>query len=176
MRTQFRGDEGANAVEFALVLPILVVLIFGAMYGGIALNHDLSLSTAAREGARYAATLEGVNDAAAGGTPVVAWYTSVLDRVTGEAATSLSAAEPSSEICVAFISETGNARVVRRTWATGAPVDSAKTSGQCYSDGLTNQARVQVTTQRRVNWNAVLVHFTPLIGSDATARYEKELT
>ena len=54
----YRGHEdGANAVEFALVLPILLILVFGIITGGVLYNQQLALTQAAREGARFAATL-----------------------------------------------------------------------------------------------------------------------
>jgi Flp pilus assembly protein TadG len=49
------GDEGASAVEFALVLPLLLLLICGIVDFGRLLNVQLTLSAAAREGARWAA-------------------------------------------------------------------------------------------------------------------------
>ena len=42
------------AVEFALVVPILVVLFFGIVNFGIVLAHELSLSNSARQAARFA--------------------------------------------------------------------------------------------------------------------------
>ncbi|MFC2159366.1 TadE/TadG family type IV pilus assembly protein [Actinomycetota bacterium] len=51
----FRKENGASAVEFALVLPLLVVLIFGIFQFGIAYNNYIALTHAAREGARLAA-------------------------------------------------------------------------------------------------------------------------
>lgn len=51
-----RHDErGSAAVEFALVLPLLLLLIFGIIDFGRALNVQITLSAAAREGARWAA-------------------------------------------------------------------------------------------------------------------------
>lgn len=47
-----RGDEGAAAVEFALVLIPFVLLVFGAIQFGIVFAQQLSLSNAARQGAR----------------------------------------------------------------------------------------------------------------------------
>ncbi|KFF58793.1 hypothetical protein JF66_15935 [Cryobacterium sp. MLB-32] len=47
-----RDDRGAAAVEFALVLPVLLLLIFGLMEFGRLYNVQISLSNAAREGAR----------------------------------------------------------------------------------------------------------------------------
>ncbi len=46
------GDRGAAAVEFALVLPILVLIICGVVDFGRAYNANLTLTHAAREGAR----------------------------------------------------------------------------------------------------------------------------
>jgi Flp pilus assembly protein TadG len=45
-------DRGAAAVEFALILPILLLLIFGIIDFGRALNAQITLTQAAREGAR----------------------------------------------------------------------------------------------------------------------------
>ena len=50
-----KNEKGANAVEFAIILPILVVLIFGIFQFGIAFNNYITITHAAREGARRAA-------------------------------------------------------------------------------------------------------------------------
>ena len=51
-----RGNEedGAAAVEFALLLPLLVVLLFGFIQFGTAFNTKIQATNAAREGARMA--------------------------------------------------------------------------------------------------------------------------
>jgi Flp pilus assembly protein TadG len=51
-------DRGAVAVEFALLLPLLLLLIFGIIDFGRALNAQVTLTQAAREGARLAALNE----------------------------------------------------------------------------------------------------------------------
>ena len=48
-------DRGAAAVEFAICLPLLLLLVFGIIDFGRALNAQLSLTQAAREGVRLAA-------------------------------------------------------------------------------------------------------------------------
>ncbi|TFD19264.1 TadE/TadG family type IV pilus assembly protein [Cryobacterium sp. TMS1-13-1] len=56
--TRFRriaGERGAVAVEFALLLPVLVLLVFGIFEFGRVYNAQISITNAAREGARYMA-------------------------------------------------------------------------------------------------------------------------
>jgi Flp pilus assembly protein TadG len=50
-----RKDRGAAAVEFALVLPVLMLIIFGIVDFGRMLNGKITINEAAREGARAAA-------------------------------------------------------------------------------------------------------------------------
>ena len=67
-----RRDRGAAALEFALVLPVLLIIVFGIIDFGRMLNAKIVLTQAAREGARAAAVgtqADGVawaNSAAAG--------------------------------------------------------------------------------------------------------------
>ena len=56
-----RGEEGAVAVEFALILPILVFLVLGAMDLGHRFYMQNLITNASREGARYAAKYTGTN-------------------------------------------------------------------------------------------------------------------
>lgn len=53
---RLRGEErGAALVEFAIVLPLLVLLLFGVVEFGRAYNARIELTSAVREGARAAA-------------------------------------------------------------------------------------------------------------------------
>ncbi len=53
----FRRDreKGAAAVEFAIVLPMLILLVFGIMEAGWYFGQVVEVRNAAREGARLAA-------------------------------------------------------------------------------------------------------------------------
>ncbi|MCW2787440.1 MAG: pilus assembly protein [Marmoricola sp.] len=51
-RRVLRDERGAAAVEFALIVPILVMLVFGIVDFGWAINRDTMVNNAAREGAR----------------------------------------------------------------------------------------------------------------------------
>lgn len=56
MRLKTRADEsGAAAVEFALILPVFVLMILGMIEFSRVYNVQISLSNAAREGARVMA-------------------------------------------------------------------------------------------------------------------------
>ncbi|MDQ3486039.1 MAG: pilus assembly protein [Actinomycetota bacterium] len=52
-RAPQRSDDGAAAVEFALVVPLLLLLVFGAIQFGIVMAQNASLASGARAGARY---------------------------------------------------------------------------------------------------------------------------
>lgn len=47
-----RRDRGAAAVELALLLPVLLMIVFGIIDFGRMLNAQITLTEAAREGAR----------------------------------------------------------------------------------------------------------------------------
>jgi Flp pilus assembly pilin Flp len=49
-----QDQEGAAAVEFALLLPLLVLLLFGMIEFGLAFNTRIQATNAAREAARQA--------------------------------------------------------------------------------------------------------------------------
>ena len=52
LRKKLRDERGASAVEFGLIVPILIVLVLGIIEFGHAFQVQGTLSAAAREGAR----------------------------------------------------------------------------------------------------------------------------
>jgi Flp pilus assembly protein TadG len=50
-----RRERGSVAVEFALLLPVLLLLVFGIIDFGRAINDQITITQAAREGVRLAA-------------------------------------------------------------------------------------------------------------------------
>jgi Flp pilus assembly protein TadG len=53
-RRKLRSECGASAVEFALVAPLLFLLVFGIIDFGFGFGASINISNAAREGARLA--------------------------------------------------------------------------------------------------------------------------
>ena len=84
--TRSQSDRGATAVEFALILPLLAVLIFGLIDMGRLFYVQMSLEFAANEGARVSslypngpadtATVPNIVNAAIGNAAVIATLTS----------------------------------------------------------------------------------------------------
>jgi Flp pilus assembly protein TadG len=77
------ADRGSVAVEFALLLPVLLLLLFGIIDFGRALNAQITLTQAAREGARLASlglpnatVVSNTQTAATGVSPVTVTVTS----------------------------------------------------------------------------------------------------
>ena len=52
VQKKLRSESGASAVEFALLLPVLVMILFGIIEFGLALYRQAIFTNASREGAR----------------------------------------------------------------------------------------------------------------------------
>jgi hypothetical protein len=61
-RVAFHSERGQSLTEFALVLPLLVVLLFGIIQFGITFNNYISLTDAVRAGARKGAVGRHLDD------------------------------------------------------------------------------------------------------------------
>ena len=162
------SERGASVVEFAIILPLLIMLLFGIITGGQAYNLNNSLNNAARESARYAATL-----------PVDANMTIYLNSVADVARTSATGAmdpsAPGQRICVAYVYPDGSAsddRTTRLIETSGARVIDVGTP--CISDGRpSDERRVQVAVQRDSELEAVLYSQTLHLDASSVARYER---
>lgn len=63
-------ERGAAMVEFALVLPLLLMVVFGIFQFGIVFRHYLTITDAARVGARAAAVARDTGECAAASTAI----------------------------------------------------------------------------------------------------------
>lgn len=61
-RFSFRAQNGQTMTEFALVLPLLALLLFGVIQFGIAFNNYITLTDAVRAGARKGAVARHLAD------------------------------------------------------------------------------------------------------------------
>jgi hypothetical protein len=168
-----REERGATLVEFALVLPIFLMLVVGMVSAGIAYNHKLSLTHAAREAGRYGATLPVTSFAS-----LNLWLDDLATRVADNATGSLEATAPNRYICVAYVFPNGPISSVldhtrRREESPSGLVTYA--DGAC--PGVTDtrpggERRVQVQVRRDTDIEALFFSTTVTLNSQALSRYE----
>jgi Flp pilus assembly protein TadG len=82
-----RRERGAAAVEMAIVLPVLLMIIFGIVDFGRMLNAQVTLTEAAREGARSAAVGQTTTETNARVANVTSGMTGVTTDIAGCAGT-----------------------------------------------------------------------------------------
>lgn len=99
-------DRGAAAVEFAFIVPVLVVLIFGSIEFGLAVQARTMLGNAAREGVRVASlTANGDTTSAA---QVKTAVDNALAGVSGTKTVTVTCATPAGAACTIGAKNNGN--------------------------------------------------------------------
>ena len=76
-------ERGVTAVEFAIILPILLMLVFGVIEFGRAYQARLTVTHAAREGVRVLAVTENQTQAEAAALAATAGLDAAQVTVTG---------------------------------------------------------------------------------------------
>ena len=133
------GEHGAAAVEFALVLPILMMLVFGIVDFGYAMNRDTMLNNATREGVRAASVGATAAEVAA---VVKADLPGMSDKVT----ITVSCLKPAGTACASYAADatSGGTAIVKvdyvHTWIT--PVGSIF-SGKTINLSKTSRMRIE---------------------------------
>ncbi len=77
-----RKENGQALVEFALVAPLLFLILFGIVQFGIAYKNSLALTDAVRAGARKASVSRQAPDPAGAATSAVLGAATDLDQTT----------------------------------------------------------------------------------------------
>jgi Flp pilus assembly protein TadG len=160
-------ERGSALVEFAIILPMVLMLAFGIMTAGITYNHKIDLTHAAREGARYGATLPQLQCTGSPNPCGTQNWAQVVQSVVVERALGTVSA---SQVCVALV--TGNPGAVL---ASGFSVNSPNADGTCYSDGNGDSGkRVQVSiTKTGDKIDGLLFKIPVTLTSQATAKFEQ---
>lgn len=103
-RRMTKEERGQAMVEFAIVVPILLLLVFGIIQFGILFNHYQTLTDAVRVGARQAAVSRPLPDPTGAATA----------RVRSAARTSLDDAKLEVEVTSSWVQ--GSDVTVRATY------------------------------------------------------------
>ena len=178
-RARGRGERGAALVEFTLILPLLLLIVFGGVTTALAYERKSELVYAVRDGARYGATVPRdqcdttANCGNRNWAQLVQYVTS--KRSDGALAT--------SDICVALVvggnpnaSPPTAATVYTRTngvYSTGTNTTFPDVG--CFDDGnADNGMRVHVSAVK--NGQKINLIFSTLgvnLKSTASSRYEQ---
>jgi Flp pilus assembly protein TadG len=99
-----RDESGAVAVEFALILPILVMLLLGVTTTGMVYSDHLAITNAAREGGRFGSAVNY-------NTNATQWADNVQTRVQ-QAYYNAGSTLTTSQICVQLVNPAATPSVV----------------------------------------------------------------
>ncbi|MDZ7674098.1 MAG: TadE family protein [Acidimicrobiales bacterium] len=190
-------ERGAALVEFALIMPLLFMLIFATITGAIAYDRNLAVSYSAQQTARYASTLSllAFDESSQGGDAndtvqldeADAWLAHVAEHVQSNSERVLTADAPGRHICVAFVPGTEDdavgfdnpRRLLLTTSDTPTPADYSSTA--CVDDEIDTDIdpghRVQVRLQRDDEIDLVLFGTIDIdLSKQAVSRYEVDLS
>jgi hypothetical protein len=152
-----RDDRAAALVEFALLAPLLFMILMGTVTGGFALSEKNNITNAVREGARVGATLPK-------GASWNAWATSVDGRVLELAAGDLT----TSQVCVQITARPSGTVLGSNGGTCGAtPATPASATSGCV---------IKVWARGSADLNALFIQRTLALDAQAVGRYERTET
>lgn len=110
VRTFARREGGATIVEFALVTPVLILVLVACLDFARAINAHVTVANASHEGARYAALHPSAN----------------LSAITASVAARVVLLDKSALVVGAYYDDDGDVTTVERPWpvAGGVPPSS----------------------------------------------------
>jgi Flp pilus assembly protein TadG len=163
-----QGDEGAAAVEFALLFPLFLVIVFGIITMGFGFNQKINLTQTAREASRYGATLSLAASAPGNAGTVDTWLANVTQVALSAGGSDLDADRPGRFVCVAYVSE-ADGSTKSLTTGTGGPASTEP----CLDDGRdAAEVRVQVVVRSDTELDFLLYGGAITIRSDSVTHFE----
>ena len=155
-------------MEFALIMPLLVMFLFAILSAGLAWNQNLALGHGARLAGRYAATLP-TRDY----TSLDDWLDTVAARVISSSEGNLDSGVTGRIICVAYVHPAGSGTLDHTRSRTETTSGVTRADSACFSDGQTNtEQRVQVSSERQGSFEVALWSRAITIHQQTVYRYE----
>ncbi len=157
-------------VEFVLILPVFLLLIFGGIDAALSYEHKAEVVTAVRDGARYGATVPLAQCDTVANCGDKNWV-QLVQSVTQQRS---DGALSTNQICVALVAGTGTVYTrIGGVYTTGT--NSTFPTTGCFADGNADTGmRVHVAIVRGGDEINLLVTSIPItLQSKATARYEQ---
>ena len=141
-----------------MVLPLAFAMLLGVLTGGHAYFQKISLVDAAREGARYGASLK-VAPTPSGPSD---WQQAVKDRVAALSGGEITA----SDVCAQLVTPTGGNAACGVADPQGAASDPTS---------LTPASIVKVSVSKVTRVDFVFFSRSPTLTSKVAARYERDI-
>lgn len=162
------GERGASLVEFVLILPLLLLIIFGAFSGAVAFSNKQDVVYAAREGARYGVTIPQSQCSPTTNCGGKTWAQLVQSTVVARAQGEVTL----SEVCVSLVS--GGVSGGSPAPPVGASFTTKSDGTACFNDGNGDTgARVQVSVSHAGSINGVFFTVPVTEASTATMHFEQ---
>lgn len=161
-----RGEGGAVAVEFALIVPVLVMLLLGMVTAGVTYSRGISMTNAVREGARFGAV---------GDSSSTTWASDTISRIR---VTQIDDSSSDTAICVQLWKQgTGEVKVLcsQGNGSVSPALATADAAFPAVPTGLTTGTCVVRVLAAR-NYQVTLGIFPALKGTmkrGSVARYER---
>jgi Flp pilus assembly protein TadG len=165
-----RGERGASMVEFALIMPVFLLIVFGGISAALAYEHKNDVVHAVRDGARYGATVP-VSQCDTTSTCGNRNWAQLVQYVTSQRS---DGALSTSQICVALVYGSGTVYTRSPNVYTTGTSATFPTAG-CFNDGNVDSGyRVHVSAVRGGDKiNLVFSTLNITVSSKGTARYEQ---
>jgi Flp pilus assembly protein TadG len=164
-------ERGAALVEFVLIVPVALLVIFGAITGALAYEHKADVVHAVRDGARYGATVPLAQCDTTANCGSRNWA-QLVQSVTAQRA---DGALTTDQVCVALVAGASGAVYTRVGGVYGTGVTSTFPTAGCFNDGNADTGmRVHVSAVRGGDRINLIVTSLPVtLSSNGAARYEQ---
>jgi Flp pilus assembly protein TadG len=146
-RHRHSDEKGAELVEFALVVVVLVALVYGIVFYGLVLGAKVTMTQASADGARagivFSSPASAISHAEAQASNDVAWMGKGACSPTGTVITCVATESP----CVANISNTClTVTVTYNNYATHPLIPEAPGLGVITPNNIVSTSTDQITT------------------------------
>jgi Flp pilus assembly protein TadG len=173
-----RGERGAAMVEFVLILPVFLLIVFGGITAALSYEHKAETVHAVRDGARYGATvpLGQCDTTASCGNRN---WAQLVQYVTAQRSDGTLSTDPATnQICVSLVTGTTGTTVFAGhpggVYTTGT--NSTFPTAGCFSENgnVDTGTRVHVSAVRGGDKINLVFSSIPItVSSNGTARYEQ---
>jgi Flp pilus assembly protein TadG len=166
-----RGERGASMVEFALIMPVFLLIVFGGISAALAYEHKNDIVHAVRDGARYGATVP-VSQCDTTSVCGNRNWAQLVQYVTSQRS---DGALTTSQICVALVTGSSGTVYTRSPGVYTTGTNATFPTAGCFSDGNVDSGnRVHVSAIRNgEKINLIFSTLTIPVSSKGTARYEQ---